>query len=290
MTAQAQQDLHHSLISKAIANLLSIAAHELTIEKNIVATNNHVYMIALSKATDSEKSLQSAKPLTEAIPAGTTRLVVRIAKDDNNVEDSIRIRNEVACLTLARKALAHVDPMLIPRVFDWADASESGYIVQEFMHGEQLSQDDLRALSEPDIALVCKQLAAVCKALQDYQLPVDGYGGLTFDDAGNMSTTKIVFRVGGPFATYAEYLRATLEWQLAQSETVAALNGWRNTPGLRERIDAFVASGLDKILSEVPEHKPTLVHGDLSAPPPFPFLFTPHAPKVKSLVRLTRQK
>ncbi len=270
MTSQVQQDAHPSLIGKAMADVLGVAAHDFTIEKNIVATNNHVYMISLSKASESEKTCQNPKPLTVAVPAGTSRLVMRIAKGDNNVEDSVRIRNEVSCLALARKALEHVDPLLVPRVFDWADASDLGYILQEFKQGEQLSHNDLRALSEPDVAFVCKQLAAVAKALQDYQLPVDGYGGLTFDDAGNMSTTKIIFRTGGPFATYAEYLQATLEWQLAQSESVAALNGWRDTPGLRERIDAFVANGLGKILSNVPEHKPTLVHGDLSALIPCP--------------------
>ena len=278
MTSQVQQDSHRSLIGKAMADVLGVAAHDFTIEKNIVATNNHVYMISLSTATESDKTSPNPKPLTVAVPAGTSRLVMRIAKGDNNVEDSIRIRNEVSCLTLARKALDHVDPLLVPRVFDWADASESGYILQEFKNGEQLSHNDLRALSEPDVAFVCKQLAAVAKALQDYQLPVDGYGGLTFDDAGNMSTTKIIFRTGGPFATYAEYLQATLEWQLAQSESVAALNGWRDTPGLRERIDAFVANGLGKILSNVPEHKPTLVHGDLSALVPWPPLTHSHAP------------
>lgn len=128
--------------------------------------------------------------------------------------------------------------------------------------------DDLEALSKQDLNSVCQQLAAVAGALQNYQLPatVKGYGGLTFDDAGTMSSTKIIFRTGGPFPTYRDYLKTTLEWQLAQSEGISALKGWRGIPGLRERIDAFITDpdGLDCVLSKIPEYRPTLVHGDLS--------------------------
>lgn len=275
MSNQASQDPRRSLIGKVMANRVGVTEGDFTIEQNTRATNNHVYMINLSKPVESESVSKNARPFTVPIPAGTTRLVMRIARADNNVEDSIRTRNEVACLTLARKALAHVDPLLIPRIFDWDDTSDQGYILQEFKNGESLSHDELQALTEQDVAFVCKQLASVVKALQDYQLPVTGYGGLTFDDAGNMSTTKIIFRTGGPFSTYAEYLKVTLEWQLSQSEDVAALNGWKNVPGLRSRIDAFVAIGLDEVLSKVPEHKPTLVHGDLSALAPRPLSPSP---------------
>jgi hypothetical protein len=131
-----------------------------------------------------------------------------------------------------------------------------------------MSHDDFQALSKQDLTSVCQQLAAVAGALQNYKLSatIRGYGGLTFDDAGTMSTTKVIFRTGGPFSTYSDYLKATLDWQLAQSENITALKGWRNVPGLRERIDAFItdADGLDTILSKIPEHRPTLVHGDLS--------------------------
>ncbi|KAH8721413.1 hypothetical protein HC256_001769 [Beauveria bassiana] len=244
MADRVRQESHHAFICKIIGELLGIPEHDFTIEKNTVATNNHVYMINLGKALVSEKVSQDVKPFAVAVPAGTSHLVMRIARANNNVEDSIRIRNEVAFLTLAREALAEVDPLLVPRVFGWDDATEPSYILQEFKHGESISCDYLQGLSEQDVASVCQQLAAVTTALQGYRLPVDGYGGLTFDDAGKMSTTKVIFRTGGPFLTYTDYLKATLEWQLEQSDSVAALNGWRDIPGLRARIDAFVADGL----------------------------------------------
>ncbi|TQW00779.1 hypothetical protein V2A60_001822 [Cordyceps javanica] len=281
MTDQAQKYLHHSFICTIMASLFGIAKHDLAIEQNPVATNNHVYMITLSQPVEFSKTSADAKPFTVAVPAGTSHMVIRIARADNNVEDSIRIRNEVAFLTLARRALGQLDPLLIPRVFAWDDTTELGYILQEFKRGEPLSHDDFQALNEQDVSFVCSQLATVIKAFQNYQLPVDGYGGLTFDDAGNMSTTKVIFRTGGPFVTYTDYLKATLKWQLAQSENVTVLNGWRGVPGLRSRIDAFISNGLDKVLSKIPESKPTLVHGDLTLPN---LLFDRHTKRLMAVV------
>lgn len=117
---------------------LRIPVHSFTIEQNTMATNNHVYMISLSNSLESDKVSQDAqaKPFIATIPAGTSRLVMRFARPDNNVEDSIRIRNEVAALVLAREALTSTDPLLVPRVYGWDDAVEPGYILEEFKHGE----------------------------------------------------------------------------------------------------------------------------------------------------------
>ncbi|KAG8413948.1 hypothetical protein J3459_014938 [Metarhizium acridum] len=53
-------------------------------------------------------------------------------------------------------------------------------------------------------------------------------------------------------------------WQLSASERSTHLNGWRGVPKLRQRLAAFLASGgVDKVLSNVPEQKPTMVHADL---------------------------
>ncbi|KAM3523688.1 hypothetical protein MY4038_008094 [Beauveria bassiana] len=138
MAQQVQQESHHAFICKIIGELFGIPEHDFTIEKNTVATNNHVYMINLGKALKSDKVSHDVKPFTVAVPAGTSHLVMRIARAHNNVEDSIRIRNEVAFLTLAQEALAEVDPLLVPRVFGWDDATEPSYILQEFKHGESI--------------------------------------------------------------------------------------------------------------------------------------------------------
>jgi hypothetical protein len=133
-----ETEAHHSLISTIMIEKLEIPMHGFTIERNTMATNNHVYTIHLSNPLESDKVSQDAKtkPFIATIPAGTSRLVMRFAKPDNNVEDSIRIRNEVAALVLAREALTSINPFLIPRVFGWDDAIGPGYILEEFKHGE----------------------------------------------------------------------------------------------------------------------------------------------------------
>lgn len=219
----------------------------------------------------------TSKPHTIPIPTGTSRLVMRIPKANNNVEDDVRIRNEVAFLALARQAMTELETPLVPAVFSWNDSPKKKdgipeafcYILEEFKEGESMNLDELNALSAAQQRVVCQQLAKAVKALQCYTLPtgITGYGGVTFDDDGNFRSGRSIFQTGGPFETYGEYLRATIKWQLSQSELVEPINGWRNrpeAPELRRRIDAFLDDGLDKLLSELPTYKLALVHGDLS--------------------------
>ena len=90
---------------------------------------------------------------------------------------------------------------------------------------------------------------------------------MAFDDAGKLAATKSILMYGGPLSPYRAYLKAVIEWQLAHSEDVKAPRAWRGipqAPDLRERNDKFIANGLDDLEKQVPEHRPALVHGDLS--------------------------
>ncbi|KAM3512480.1 hypothetical protein MY11210_003897 [Beauveria gryllotalpidicola] len=279
----SEQYDYSSFISNLLSRVFGMVSDGLIIRRDGTATNNHVYIIHLAEPTKTEMRSKDAslKPFTYPIPGGTSRLVIRIPRANNNMEDDIRIRNEVACLALARNAVADIDHSLFPRVFSWDDVAISSsscssrssfsYILEEFKTGEALSWDDLRTLDHESLSFVCQQLARVTKALQAYKLPsgITGYGGVTFNDTGELSSTKCIFRTGGPYGTYREYLKATVLWQLAESEKIDILGGWRDipdAPGLRERIDDFVANGLDALLSKIPEYRPTLVHGDLTLP------------------------
>ncbi|KAJ3499668.1 hypothetical protein NLG97_g134 [Lecanicillium saksenae] len=251
-----------------------------TIQQNKTATNNHVFIVELAQPLQSDLIAEGRpRPFISAIPAGTSRLVMRVPKRDNNVEDSIRIKNEVAFLVLAREALATAEANLVPRVFYWEDDDAAdrdtsvcqSYIIEEFKSGETISFADFKALSYHDKQSICDQLAHVVAAWQSFELPasVRGYGGLTFDNNGTFSSTKNIFRTGGPFSTYSEYLKATIRWQLENSEHVEAINGWRtvaDAPDLRKRIDAFIDQGLDTLLDTLPRYKLSLVHGDLTLP------------------------
>lgn len=258
----------HSLLSK----LFGLTSSDVTLERNNTAKNNHVYMITLKTPPTSDLLAKhdTPTPLIMAVPAGTTKMVLRMPKPDNNMEDSVRVRNEVALLALARQALKDVDESLIPRLYSWADSEANGqYILEEFMTGEQMEFEELEALSEDALKTILKQIAPAVAALQTFELPstVRGYGSFTVSDDGVVGATKNVFCTGGPYDTYRDYLKATLKWQLEQSEGVEQIKGWRHVesaPDLRKRIDAFMETGLDKVLAGVPESKKALVHGDMS--------------------------
>ena len=221
------------------------------------AKNSHVYLITLSQPLTSP--LSPTQPLTRAIPADTQRLVFRIPRENVSLEDSVRIRNEVAFLALSRDAL----PSLTPSVYGWSD--DARWILEEWKTGETLTGGKVAALDHDTQRFVLEQVADVVKALQEYKLPagVARFGGLTFDDAGTMANTMSTIPCGGPFASFAEFLNGMCAWQLAASERSVHVNGWRDEPKLRERIDAFFNNGLQEVIAKVPEQKPTLVHADL---------------------------
>jgi len=186
-----------------------------------------------------------------------------------SLEESVRIRNEVAFLSLGRNALYSINPSLISQVFDWADGdgTEFGnrWILQEWKEGQTLSTKDVESLDDKTQRFVLDQIAAVLKAFQDFRLPesVKGFGGLTFDEDGVMTSTKSVIPCGGPFSSYSNFLRGMLEWQLEATERSSHLRGWREYPELRKRLQTFFSDGLEAQLARVPEQQQVMVHGDL---------------------------
>ncbi|KAJ1715504.1 hypothetical protein NYO67_2339 [Aspergillus flavus] len=103
------------------------------------------------------------------------------------------------------------------------------------------------------------------QAFQDYDFPdtVKGLGGLAFNADGNVCAGPPSFQVvGGPFSSHADFYRGLLDWQLSASDRYELINGWR-TSGLRDRLDRFVAEGLDGVLSKLPTGRPTFVQASL---------------------------
>lgn len=112
---------HYDFVTSLVAE--HFGKNDFTIEDMEKAKNNHVYLIHLNPPL-AELSLTESgfsQSYTSAIPGGTSKLILRISKDNVNVEDSVRIRNEVAFLALARDALSGIDASVIPRVFGWED-------------------------------------------------------------------------------------------------------------------------------------------------------------------------
>ncbi|KAJ5915760.1 Aminoglycoside phosphotransferase [Penicillium verhagenii] len=266
---------HYALVNTLLQDHFNIQENSFMISEIEKAKNNHVYLIQLNQPLPElpRPKNQSLKPFISAIPAGTSKLVLRISKDNVSLEESVRIRNEVAFLALARDALSSLDPLIIPRVFGWEDAlsphpSDLRWILEEYKEGESLSPSEILALDNNTQHKLLHEIAQVVKAFQEYQLPesIRMYGGLKFDDQGVISSTAATIPCGGPFPSYAQFLRGMCTWQLSASERSTHLNGWRDIPKLRERLDAFLTEGLDQLLAKIPEERPTLIHADLCLP------------------------
>lgn len=231
------------------------------------AHNNFVYKVELSAPTQCDIHSSDAKPGVSPIPSGTTTLCMRLSRDGVCLEEAVRVPNEVAFTNLARAALAPYFPIrTVPLIFGWADkASGRGWILREWLAGETPTVDELNALGSEQKTFVFQQTATVVKALQDYELPatIARYGGLGYDAEGRYENTLMTLPCGGPFSTFEQLLKETCKRQMALSDTSDIVKGWRGD-GIRERLEKFLAQGLDGVLAHVPEDRPTLVHGDLS--------------------------
>lgn len=264
---------HKVLISTTLQHKFHIESQDLDISEFKNAKNNHVYLVEIL-ATGSSQLFRrfTSKPYTSPIPKDTSRLIFRVPCDNVSLEDSVRIRNEVAFLALASDALSAFGRSLIPKVYDWEDQPGSGsdalngrWIMQEWKQGEVLDVDKFRAFSPEDQDHVLTQIAQAVKYLQDFELPEGArlFGGLTFESNGKISNTQSSIPCGGPFSTYGDFVQGMCQWQLEASERSTHLNGWKEFPELRQRLDAFFKAGLKDVISQIPDYNPCLVHADI---------------------------
>lgn len=239
--------------------------HVKTIEAAGRAQNNFVYRVELSSPAVARSNAFTQKPGVSVFPENTTRLCLRISNDDVSLEESVRVPNEVAFMTLTRDALSSLPTRIVPLCFGWADkASGRGWILREWIEGEALDMDGLRKLGKTGERAYFRQIAQVVKLLQDYKLPttIKGYGGVVFDNDGNMVSSKMSLPCGGPFSTYKALLKGMCQWQLNAADRSQIIGGWKESK-LRERMDQFLTHGLDELLKDIPEDQPTLIHADI---------------------------
>ena len=164
ITMTATDQLEHELFfANIISKHFGIPAEAIMVEAQacsiecctmVGSGNNLVYMINLAGPVEKELLHKGGdpKPFTHSIPAGVTQFVARIPRPERGLEDSVRIRNQVASQALARNALAGVDPLPVPRVYDWDDTAP-GYIIEEFKSGEVLTNEEWRALDDNSVRM-----------------------------------------------------------------------------------------------------------------------------------------
>jgi hypothetical protein len=169
------------------------------------------------------------------MPNGTETLVIRFSDAEANLNEAVRVANEVAAMELMRSALSGFGTgAIVPDVYDWQGASrhQQGYIVEQFMQGEQLS-NDFGELKRDDQRRLLDQIADIFKAIQTFQLPdsIQGYGGLGFDDAGRVVTGPTAIPCGGPFTSVADMYSQFMRLQINMSEKSSLLDGWKRSAG-----------------------------------------------------------
>ena len=175
------------------------------------------------------------------------------------------MENEVAALSIARDALQAKFPGLVPRVFGWGSARYGqGWILQEHMAGDPLL-DDFGQMSDENKAFILKQMADILTSLQQHQLPttIRYYGGLDFGPSREYVSAPISILDAGPFITYEDLVKATIQSKLVKADTDPQVKGWRAN-NVRARLDKFIEEGLHAVIENMGSFPKVLVHADFS--------------------------
>ncbi|KAL0769137.1 hypothetical protein CaCOL14_008445 [Colletotrichum acutatum] len=215
---------------------------------------------------------------------------MRIAnpKAEGVVQDN-RVENEVAAIHLAREGLGSYRPEiaeLVPALYDWrpyrpsenaeteavvgigagGSSSSYGWSLMEFKEGVPLDTV-FRDMDDGEKSDVLGQIADLVTGIQRVSLPesVRSHGGLSIDEEGRIVGGAMTTVKGGPWKRYSDFWKARLAIRLGDADASPALEGWRPN-GVRERVDRFLESGLERYLdgSGVDVGKLALIHGDLT--------------------------
>jgi hypothetical protein len=140
---------------------------------------------------------------------------MRLSNAAAGLNDQTRVQNEVAAISLARKALA--PRQIVPAVYGWVSAAKGqGWILMEHMRGTSLDAN-FEYMRSDDKNKTLKEVAGIVWAMQQYELPesIQGFGGLDFDRDGNTVSRRLTVFSCGPFTTYSMLINGILYDQLA---------------------------------------------------------------------------
>lgn len=182
------------------------------------------------------------------------------------LDETVRLVNEIAAMHLAHCTLRLVE--IVPEVFGFGKIEHNdqavGWMIQEFMPGELLESawDELSLSSKKTLL---EQMAQMYVALQkcDLTQTLGGFGGLRYDDTGDMVAGPIVFGFGGPYASLEDMYVGMFKKQLELADQCSVVKGWSGSKkGLRQSLEKFINEGLASALAVISNKTPTLIHGD----------------------------
>ncbi|KAK4170908.1 hypothetical protein QBC36DRAFT_250527 [Triangularia setosa] len=126
-------------------------------------------------------------------------------------------------------------------------------------------------------------MAKIVKALQACSLPstITGYGGLTFNEVGEIVSAAMPTVGAGPWPSYQASFQYRLGLALKKADSNPYIKGWRAN-GLRERIDAFVQRGVPAQFESLSDKDDkVVVHCDFS---PTNILFDEASGRITALI------
>jgi hypothetical protein len=184
------------------------------------------------------------------------------------MNQSIRVENEVAIISLAASALSGFEPQVVPRVYGWGTAAQptsQGWILQELMPGIPVDES-FENMHLDQKKNILAQMAKLLKALQDFPLPksITGFGGVSFDDSGGIVSTSMTSVGSGPWWSYEAHFRDRLQLALQRADPNPYIKGW-HANRVRQRLNAFLKNGIPKQFEHLESKQvKTIVHADFS--------------------------
>lgn len=235
--------------------------------------NNFIYHVTFESPITGPiniKSFQSDKvqPGTVPFPAQSTSLLVRLSNSDprTGLNNNNRVENEVAFMALVRQALAKTKySHIIPDVYSWASTnSGQAFTMQQYMPGT-IPAKTFETLSLEDKSIVLGQMADILALLQQFDIPktVERFGGLKFDEHGNIISGQMSLFKGEPSETYKDFIRSIFKVKLQEADENPVIEGWKENE-LRAKLDKFIGQKLDETLKDYEQVHRVLIHGDFS--------------------------
>ncbi|KKP05608.1 aminoglycoside 3'-phosphotransferase/choline kinase domain protein [Trichoderma harzianum] len=235
--------------------------------------NNFIYHVTLESPISRPMTIKSsqsdkAQPGTVPFPAHSASLLIRLSNSDprTGLNNNNRVENEVAFMVLVRQALAKTKySHIIPDVYSWADTdSGQAFTMQQYMPGT-IPAKTFEALSLEDKSIVLGQMADILALLQQFDIPktVEMFGGLKFDEHGNVASGQMSLFKGEPSTTYKDFIRSIFKIKLQEADENPVIVGWEEN-GLRAKLDKFIGHQLDEILKDYEQVRRVLIHGDLT--------------------------
>ena len=177
-----------------------------------------------------------------------------------------RVENEVAAISLARQALAESKYRhIVPDVYTWGStAAGQGFTMQQYLPGT-MPDRAFKNLSLDDKSVVFGQMAEILALFQAFEVPetINKFGGLKFDESGNVVSGQMSIYKGEPSATYKEFIRAIFRVKLDEADENPVIQGWTEK-GVRTRLDNFLDVRLGEILKDYGDVEKVFIHSDFS--------------------------